>query len=120
MRMRYAGSDGKQPITGWISEKNESAVLSMNMELYLDTPYAFDWDPISNPGDMRSVPLEMNLEGGVTFLDDGRMAVEQVNSNRIDIFADIYKGGDGDAVGYIDLFIPEHGSRINMISEPIK
>ena len=121
MRMRYGGPDENDPITGWISEQNEGAVLSMDMDLYLDAPYAFDWDPIQNPGDLRSVPLEMNLEGEVTFLDDGRMAVEQFNRNRIDIFADIYGlGSNLDPVGYIDFFIPEYGSRINMISEPIK
>ncbi|UWN48418.1 hypothetical protein ASALC70_00598 [Alcanivorax sp. ALC70] len=122
MRMRYAGVDGKEPITGWISEEqNQGPVLSMGMELYLDAPYAFDWDPIQNPGDLRSIPLEMDLEGAITFLDDGRMAVEQFNRNRIDIYTDIYGlGSNLDPVGYIDLFIPEYGSRINMISESIK
>ena len=120
MRMRYSGDSGSKPITGWISEQNQGAVLSMDLNLYLDAPYAFDWDPIQNPGDLRSFPLEMNLEGGVSFLDDGRMAVEQVNTNQMDIFADVYRGGNGEFIGYIDLFIPEYGSRINMISEPIK
>ncbi len=63
----------------------------------------------------------MDLEGAITFLDDGRMAVEQFNRNRIDIYTDIYGlGSNLDPVGYIDLFIPEYGSRINMISESIK
>lgn len=118
MRMRYSGDNANDPITGWISQQNQGAVLSMNMELYLDTPYAFDWDPIANPGDLKSYDFELNLEGDVTFLDDGRMAVEQYNTNLVDV--DIALSSGGDQAGYIDLFIPEYGSRINMISEPIK
>ena len=66
---------------------------------------------------MRSYPISMELQGQVQFLDDGRMAVEQWNTNSVDI--SILLGGGGRA-GYGALFIPEYGSRLNFISEPIK
>jgi len=62
----------------------------------------------------------MVLEGGLTFLDDGRMKVEQYNTNLINLDVDTWSSGGGARQGYMDLLIPEYGSRINMISEPIK
>ncbi|WP_370202622.1 Ig-like domain-containing protein [Alloalcanivorax venustensis] len=123
LRMRYSGAEKDQPITGWISEQNQSAELSMDMRLYVDAPYASDWSPLDFPVSLISYPIEMNLEGGVTFLDDGRMEVEQYNTNLIDLYGELWGSSGqipGQPVGYMDLFIPEHGSRINMISEPIK
>ncbi|MBF1802568.1 Ig-like domain-containing protein [Alloalcanivorax profundimaris] len=118
LRMRFSGNNRDEPIVGWISERDQGAVLSMDMELYLDAPNSLQWDPLSNPGDLKSYQLNMNLEGEVSFLDDGRMQVEQRNTNLINI--DIGLSSGGEEAGYLDLFIPEYGSRINMISEPIK
>ena len=118
MRMRFAGPNANEPVSGWISEQNQSAVLNVDMNLYLDTPYAFEWDPIENPGDLKSYPISLNLEGGISFLDDGRMEIEQYNTNLVNV--DIGLSSGGDQAGYLDLFIPKYGSRINMISEPIK
>jgi hypothetical protein len=119
MRMRYSGETRSEPITGWISQQGQGAQLSMNMDLYLDAPYAIEWSPISNPSNLSSYPIQMVLEGGLTFLDDGRMQVEQYNTNLINLNVDLWSFR-GDRAGYMDLFIPEYGSRINMISEPIK
>lgn len=120
MRMRYSGSNRNQPIVGWISEQSQGAIMSMNMDLYLDAPHAIDWAPVNNPLDMISYPISMSLEGAVDFLDDGRMEVEQYNTNLINIDLELWSTSSGDKAGYMDLFIPEYGSRINMISEPIK
>ncbi|WP_111656024.1 Ig-like domain-containing protein [Isoalcanivorax indicus] len=118
LRMRYSGNGGDEPITGWISEQSQHAVMSMDMELYFDAPYAGEWSPIENPLNLSSYPILMSLEGDVSFLDDGRMEVEQYNKNRVDIDVELWDSSGKS--GYIDLFIPEYGSRINMISEPIK
>ncbi|MFP1682779.1 Ig-like domain-containing protein [Alloalcanivorax sp. C16-1] len=120
LRMRYEGANSNEPVTGWISEQGQGPVLGMDMNLYVDAPYAFEWDPITNPGDLKSYEIGMSLEGGVTFLDDGRMEVEQYNTNAVDLFIDVWDAGNGNNAGYLDLFIPEYGNRINMISEPIK
>jgi len=52
------------------------------------------------------------------------MTVEQFNVNRVDIPLEVgacTEGGcNADGLGYSDLFIPEYGSRLNFISEPIK
>ena len=120
LRMRYSGDNINEPITGWISEQDQHAALSMDIDLYLDAPYAIDWAPINNPVNLISYPVKMNLEGGITFLDDGRMVVEQYNTNLINLDAELWTPGSGQSAGYMDLFIPEYGSRINMISETIK
>jgi hypothetical protein len=120
MRMRYSGGSRSEPITGWISEQGMGAQLSMDVDLYLDAPYATEWSPISAPTNLSSYPIQMNLQGGVTFLDDGRMKVEQYNTNLINLDVDLWEVNGGSRTGYMDIFIPEYGSRINMISEPIK
>lgn len=121
MRMRYSGETRSEPITGWISQQGQGAELSMDMDLYLDAPYATEWAPINNPSNLSSYPIQMELKGGLTFLDDGRMKVEQYNTNLINLDVDLWNPtGGGTRTGYMDLLIPEYGSRINMISEPIK
>ncbi|MBZ2188525.1 Ig-like domain-containing protein [Alcanivorax sp. JB21] len=123
LRMRYSGDHGNEAITGWISEQDQRAVMRSDMELYMDAPYASEWAPINNPINLISYPIQMSLEGEVNFFDDGRMEVEQYNINLINLDAELWTStgaGAGEKSGYIDLFIPEYGSRINMISEPIK
>ena len=78
-----------------------------------------------NPTNMSSYPIEMTLTGPIEFLDDGRMAVEQFNVNRVEILLEVGEctvadGCESDRFGYADLFIPEFGSRLNFVSEPIK
>lgn len=70
----------------------------------------------------------MSLTGPVTFLDDGRMVVQQRNENSIDLDVKLYNaptpgaGGfvAGVAAGRIPYRIPENGVFLQMASEPIK
>ena len=119
LRMRYDGEDRSSPVSGHITTEDGNPVLRVKMDLYLDVPFASSWAIHEDLGpiNMRSYPISMELQGQVQFLDDGRMAVEQWNTNSVDI--SILLGGGGRA-GYGALFIPEYGSRLNFISEPIK
>ena len=62
----------------------------------------------------------MKLTGSVNFTDDGRMQVEQYNVEAVNILLRLHNSSEGTGTGYTDIFIPEYGSRLNFISEPIK
>ncbi|MBM1144417.1 Ig-like domain-containing protein [Alcanivorax sp. ZXX171] len=145
MRMRYAKDDPScdddaqaapcrrtQPIIGWIKEGNDGKpVLTAEVDLYIDAP--FTAPVIGSPNlnglrhNLRSYQVTMSLSGPVSFLDDGRMVVEQRNENPIDIDMKVYSAstsssavGVGSAAGRIPYRIPENGVFLQMVSEPIK
>ncbi len=145
MRMRYAKDDPScdddaqaapcrrtQPIIGWIKEGNDGKpVLTAEVDLYIDAPFA---GPVIGGNklnglrhNLRSYQVTMSLSGPVSFLDDGRMVVEQRNENPIDIDMKVYAAstdasavGVGSAAGRIPYRIPENGVFLQMVSEPIK
>ncbi len=144
MRMRYAKDDPScvdteaapcsrtQPITGWIKEGDDGRpVLTADVDLYIDAP-AIGAILNSNSKqlrhDLRSYPATMSLSGPVSFLDDGRMVVQQRNENPINIDVKLYVAsqedssatGEGTAAGRIRYRIPQDGVFLQMASEPIK
>ncbi|WP_421722364.1 Ig-like domain-containing protein [Alloalcanivorax xenomutans] len=130
LRMRYGTKVNNedptirnQPINAWIREEQDSLVLEAEVELYITAPYITEYGvgTPENTYNLGSYPIKMTLSGPVNFLDDGRMEVEQFNINKVDIMLQLHgrSSGAGDA-GYVDLFIPEYGSRLNFISNPIK
>jgi len=134
LRMRFnEGSDmqgGKpvrnKPIEAFIRQKDGAPILEATVDLYLNVPEASEKGVggARNVTNMSSYPIEMTLVGPVHFLDDGRMTVEQLNINRVDIALKVVdckeEGCEPDGLGYANLFIPKLGSRLNFISEPIK
>jgi hypothetical protein len=132
LRMRYAEAENgirNQPITAWIKSEDGKLVLEATVDLYLNAPYSAEWGigGASNFINMASYPLEMTLKGGVNFLDDGRMVVEQYNQNEVNIellIGACTTDSEGAPVcgqaGYGDLFIPSLGSRLNFVSQNIK
>ena len=143
MRMRYAKDDPAcvgtpsvpcrrtQPITGWIKKGDDGKpVLTAEADLYIDAPFI---GAVLNSGglsalrhNLRSYQVTMSLAGPVSFLDDGRMVVQQRNNNPIDIDLKAYSAnleggtGRGFAMGRIPYRIPQDGIFLQMISEPIK
>ena len=142
MRMRYAKDDPScvdtpsapcrrtQPITGWIKEGDDGKpVLTAEVDLYVDAPMI---GALLNSSDisglrhnLRSYQVTMSLTGPVSFLDDGRMVVQQRNENPIDIDLKVYTAVDGGpvpgpAMGRIPLRIPTDGVFLQMVSKPIK
>ena len=134
LRMRFQKGDDtvngravrNKPIEAFIKQEGDTPILEATVDLYLNAPEASElgYGGVRNATNMTSYPLEMTLTGPVHFLDDGRMTVEQFNVNRVDIPLEVgacTEGGcNADGLGYSDLFIPEYGSRLNFISEPIK
>jgi len=122
MRMRYE-KDGNgvrnQPIEAWIEKGSLNPVLKAQVELFIDIPeLEYNLFALQGEHNMHGYPIELNLEGDVEFLEDGRMVVEQISMNVVDLDIRIFSGGI--QKGYMDLRIPQYGSRINYISQPIK
>ena len=93
MRIRYQ-EDGNgnrtQPVTGWIRETPGGPVFETSLDLYLSAPYL---EPaalgLTLAHDLYSYPLSLDLVGDVTFLDDGRLQIEQRNQAAQSIEVDI-------------------------------
>lgn len=92
MRIRYAKDDDGNaiPPKGLIrSDGNDGLIFETTLNIYLDAPYL---DPSIGPANLqhnlRSYEINgLELEGPVTFMDDGRMQIvlENVNSVPLDV-----------------------------------
>ena len=69
------------------------------------------WNP---PHDLYSKPFTLELKGDINFFDDGRMQIEQRNTNRVPLTVNI------ESLGNIPLEIPAGGVYLNFLSNPIK
>ena len=67
---------------------------------------------------LNSYPLTMELSGPVTFLDDGRMVVEQYNLEHKTVPVEVHLRGNLNVIQ--NLIIPKRGKRVQYISDPIK
>lgn len=145
MRMRYAKEDPScvddaqpepcartQPITGWIKEGDDGVpTLTAEVDLYIDAPYIgalMNIGLISLRHNLRSYQATMSLSGPISFLDDGRMVIQQRNENPIDLDVRMYYAPEnpgfipamGTAAGHIPYRIPEDGVFMQLVSEPNK
>lgn len=118
MRMRYDDGD---LITGYIQQDGDSAKMTVDVDLYVDSPgLVYDFTEVKNimplmNHNLYSYPISLSLEGDVRFLDDGRMIVRQTNTND----ALIEMRGNAPPTS-IDLLIPEGGINLEYISSSIK
>ena len=131
LRMRYAKDDPacsgsgcrrSRLIPGAIIEgENGQPVFKTRAELMLDAP---DMEiPLGGRHDLYGREFVLELEGDITFFDDGRMQIEQRNTNLVDINVRARAlGVPGGELVTIDLplQIPEQGVYLNFISNPVK
>jgi hypothetical protein len=125
LRMRYAKTDPNctsnckrnRLIPGIIIEgDNGEPIFKTKVDLSLDAP---DLEaPLGATHNLYGYNFTLDLEGPVTFFDDGRMQVEQRNLNVPEINVTAV------ALGVLDidipLIIPEQGIYLNFISNPVK
>jgi hypothetical protein len=124
MRMRYEENPQTglrtEPIIGWINEGEDGVpTLDVDVDLYVDAPRLEEGIPLIGKDNLQSYPISFTLSGPVTFLDDGRMMVEQFNTNSqtIDL---VITTTAGQYVAITPLILPEGGTRIQYISDSIK
>jgi hypothetical protein len=154
LRMRYSKQDGKRDglIEGIIIEGEEGQpVFKTEAELMLDAPNLKLPEATATlvDHDLYSKPFSLELEGDMTFFDDGRMQIEQITNNAPKITVNVnvtvpildefltYSGcveDTEDIIGCLDsdsqesddgdivipLEIPEKGVYLNFISNPVK
>ncbi|MCK0538333.1 Ig-like domain-containing protein [Alcanivorax quisquiliarum] len=124
MRMRYAKNidTGRRdrPIEGWIRRSSAGPQLEATIELYLDVPYISDLGIgfINSGNNMSSYPILMKVRGPVSFLSDGRMVVEQFNTEEIEIHLKL-ADSIGSRMADMDLVIPMRGASLKYISEVV-
>ena len=131
LRMRYAkddpacsgpGCSRSGLIPGVITEgENGQPVFKTRAELMLDAPDMKT--PLGGRHVLYGREFVLELEGNITFFDDGRMQIEQRNSNLVDINVRARAlGVPGGEIVTIDLplQIPEQGVYLNFISNPVK
>jgi hypothetical protein len=131
IRMRYSedpscenmpGCPRNQLVRGVIVEgDNGQPVFKTRAELMLDAP---DMEiPLSGTHDLYATKFYFDLEGNVTFFDDGRMQIEQRNTNLVDINVranTLGVPGAGLITINLPLQIPKDGTYLNFISNPVK
>src|SRR5690554_5406567 len=134
LRMRYAKDDPtctadcsrNSLIPGIITEGDEGQpIFVTSADLLIDAP---DMEiPLGGTHDLYGRPFTLELEGNITFFDDGRMQIEQRNSNWIGEMDELLVTADalgisnaGLATIRLPLEIPVGGTYLNFISNPVK
>lgn len=134
LRMRYAKDSPdcnrnkcrNSLIPGIITEGDQGQpVFITQAELLIDAPDMAV--PIGGTHDLYGRPFTLELEGDVTFFNDGRMQIEQRNTNQVGnenellVTADTL-GDDGSGLATIKLplEIPVGGTYLNFVTNPVK
>ncbi|WP_194285727.1 Ig-like domain-containing protein [Alcanivorax sediminis] len=103
-------------IPGWIVATPEGPEFRTDVDLYLDAPYMHI--TLDGEHNLHSYPLTMNLGGPVTFLPDGRMVIEQINTNTIALDVNLKIIEILRPSMYLQ--IPAQGVKLQYLGEPIK
>ncbi|MDI9246561.1 Ig-like domain-containing protein [Marinobacter sp. CHS3-4] len=135
LRMRYAKDDPactgsncarNSLVPGVIAEgENGQPVFITKADLLIDAPDMAI--PLGGTHDLYGRPFTLDLKGDITFFDDGRMQIEQRNSNRVgasdELLVTANTGGfqnAGVVTLRLPLEIPVNGTYLNFISNPVK
>ena len=132
MRIRYTcdAADGNCAapdygrVKGWIVEGQDGPQFLTELDLYLDAPKLAPEVVIIGitselTHNLHSYPLNLQLAGDVTFLDDGRLQIEQISQNKLELGVDLGGVPLGLPAG-IYVAIPAGDTFLNYISTPIK
>src|SRR5690606_18668011 len=103
---------------GYIRETPNGPIFTTKVDLYLDAPYLRPTLNLSHNLHSYELPT-MELAGPITFFEDGRMQIEQYNTNEIFIYTKIGRIGSS---GLLEptLKIPPYGNYLNFTSRIIK
>jgi hypothetical protein len=114
MRIREPASG---PLTGYIIDGGGGAPkMVAALELYMDAP---DMElPVGATHDLHSKPLSVALEGPVSFLPDGRIAIEA--SNTADLPVEVTISGALGVAGTVQMAVPEGEMKLRLVSRPLR
>jgi hypothetical protein len=125
MRMRFqkdANGERNELINGYISTNNEGQLtFETELDVYVDAPYLAP-NVLGSTLDhnLRSFPIDkLKLSGPITFLDDGRMQIEQRNVEIVTLEG-VNINGNVMIIGNIDMTmtvsIPNNELYLNYLS----
>lgn len=133
MRIRYTcdASEGCDApdygrVRGWIVSGENSPRFITDLSLYVDAPKLAPrvtaiGVPISITHNLRSYEIDLALAGDVTFLEDGRLQIEQISQVPVKLDATLTADiliAQLDEI--VHILIPTDGAFLNYLSEPIK
>ncbi|MBQ0754060.1 MAG: Ig-like domain-containing protein [Gammaproteobacteria bacterium] len=106
--------DRNQAVVGYLLDGPSGPEFEVTFDLYLDAP---SLNPLNfgsgGTHNQHSFPLQFTLRGPVSFLDDGRMEIEQTNADPIDLAVEVF----GDTINVV---IPAGGVNLNYTTAPSK
>lgn len=109
MRVREP-ADG--PVMGYIIDRNGTPTMVVQLDLYMD---AADMAPALGTGhDLHSKPLSAKLEGPLTFLADGRIAISLSNTEDLPVTVNLTPPLIGD--GAIQMIVPKGEMKLQLLS----
>lgn len=104
------------PLLGYLVDGGGGApTMVVALELYLDAP---DMSLPLSSHDLHSKPLALALEGPVSFLPDGRMAIEL--SNLADVPVSVRIDAPLGIGGTIDMVLPRGEMRLRLVSPALR
>ncbi len=111
-------------VKGWIVEGQDGPRFLTELDLYLDAPKLAPvvrilGIPSELTHNLHSYPLNLQLAGDVTFLDDGRLQIEQISQNKLALGVELGGVPLGLPAG-IYVAIPAGDTFLNYLSTPIK
>ncbi|MCU5782231.1 hypothetical protein MA04_01531 [Alcanivorax balearicus MACL04] len=136
MRIRYtcdaSNGDCVAPdygrVKGWIVSGEGNPRFLTDLDIYMDSPHLKPSATVPVLGtyylghDLHSKQLSLQLAGDVTFLKDGRLQIEQISQNALNV--DVQLNGNVAGIitvkDQIHLAIPAGDTFLNYLSEPIK
>jgi len=110
MRIREPASG---PVKGYIVENGAQPKMVTSLELYMDAP---DMSVPLSSHDLHSKKLTLNLEGPVTFLPDGRIAISLANTADVPVTVNI----SGVASGSVKMVLPKGAMHLQLASPALR
>lgn len=102
------------PLMGYIVDRSGTPTLVLTLDLYMDAP---DMSLPFTDHDLHSKPLSVTLEGPVTFLADGRIAISLANTADLPVDVNI-----SNAVldGVVNMIVPQGQMRLQLMSPAVR
>jgi hypothetical protein len=103
------------PVTGYIIDDGGKPKMVVALELYMDAP---DMSLPLSTHDLHSKPLSVSLEGPVSFLPDGRIAIAA--SNTADLPVEVLINAPLGISGTVKMLVPRGQMKLQLLSAPIR
>jgi hypothetical protein len=106
--------DGAAPVMGYIIERNGKPTMVAKLDLYMDAP---DLSIIASSHDLHSKKLTVSLEGPVTFLPDGRIAISLTNTAALPVTINI---DNLLGAGVVSMEVPVGEMKLQLLSPALR